>query len=232
MLLAHFYDIIYLYNVTANADNLCKGVDTMANAKFTEKQQAILQYIKESILKRGYPPAVREICQAVNLRSTSSVHAHLESLERKGYIRKDPSKPRTIEVVDESFNLTRREMVNVPLLGEVAAGVPMFAEENISDYFPFPADMLPNADIFMLKVKGDSMVNVGIFDNDKILVAKQNHANNGDIVVALMDDTATVKTYYKEKNHIRLQPQNDDMEPILVKDVSILGKVIGLFRMM
>ncbi len=204
----------------------------MANAKLTEKQQAILQYIKESILKRGYPPAVREICQAVNLRSTSSVHAHLESLERKGYIRKDPSKPRTIEVVDESFNLTRREMVNVPLLGEVAAGVPMFAEENISDYFPFPADMLPNADIFMLKVKGDSMVNVGIFDNDKILVAKQNHANNGDIVVALMDDTATVKTYYKEKNHIRLQPQNDDMEPILVKDVSILGKVIGLFRMM
>ena len=204
----------------------------MANAKLTEKQQAILQYIKESILKRGYPPAVREICQAVNLRSTSSVHAHLESLERKGYIRKDPSKPRTIEVVDESFNLTRREMVNVPLLGEVAAGVPMFAEENISDYFPFPADMLPNADIFMLKVKGDSMVNVGIFDNDKILVAKQNHANNGDIVVALMDDTATVKTYYKEKNYIRLQPQNDDMEPILVKDVSILGKVIGLFRMM
>ena len=204
----------------------------MANAKLTEKQQAILQYIKESILKRGYPPAVREICQAVNLRSTSSVHAHLESLERKGYLRKDPSKPRTIEVVDESFNLTRREMVNVPLLGEVAAGVPMFAEENISDYFPFPADMLPNADIFMLKVKGDSMVNVGIFDNDKILVAKQNHANNGDIVVALMDDTATVKTYYKEKNHIRLQPQNDDMEPILVKDVSILGKVIGLFRMM
>ncbi len=204
----------------------------MANAKLTEKQQAILQYIKESVLKRGYPPAVREICQAVNLRSTSSVHAHLESLERKGYIRKDPSKPRTIEVVDESFNLTRREMVNVPLLGEVAAGVPMFAEENISDYFPFPADMLPNADIFMLKVKGDSMVNVGIFDNDKILVAKQNHANNGDIVVALMDDTATVKTYYKEKNHIRLQPQNDDMEPILVKDVSILGKVIGLFRMM
>ena len=204
----------------------------MANAKLTEKQQAILQYIKESILKRGYPPAVREICQAVNLRSTSSVHAHLESLERKGYIRKDPSKPRTIEVVDESFNLTRREMVNVPLLGEVAAGTPMFAEENISDYFPFPADMLPNADIFMLKVKGDSMVNVGIFDNDKILVAKQNHANNGDIVVALMDDTATVKTYYKEKNHIRLQPQNDDMEPILVKDVSILGKVIGLFRMM
>mgnify|MGYP000963049031 FL=1 len=204
----------------------------MANAKLTEKQQAILQYIKESILKRGYPPAVREICQAVNLRSTSSVHAHLESLERKGYIRKDPSKPRTIEVVDESFNLTRREMVNVPLLGEVAAGTPMFAEENISDYFPFPVDMLPNTDIFMLKVKGDSMVNVGIFDSDKILVAKQNHANNGDIVVALMDDTATVKTYYKEKNHIRLQPQNDDMEPILVKDVSILGKVIGLFRMM
>ena len=204
----------------------------MANAKLTEKQQAILQYIKESILKRGYPPAVREICQAVNLRSTSSVHAHLESLERKGYIRKDPSKPRTIEVVDESFNLTRREMVNVPLLGEVAAGAPMFAEENISDYFPCPADMLPNTDIFMLKVKGDSMVNVGIFDSDKILVAKQNHANNGDIVVALMDDTATVKTYYKEKNHIRLQPQNDDMEPILVKDVSILGKVIGLFRMM
>ena len=204
----------------------------MANAKLTEKQQAILQYIKESILKRGYPPAVREICQAVNLRSTSSVHAHLESLEKKGYIRKDPSKPRTIEVVDENFNLTRREMVNVPLLGEVAAGSPMFAEENISDYFPFPADMLPNADIFMLKVKGDSMINVGIFDNDKILVAKQNHANNGDIVVALMDDTATVKTYYKEKSHIRLQPQNDDMEPILIKDVNILGKVIGLFRMM
>ena len=168
----------------------------------------------------------------MGLSSTSSVHSHLENLEKKGYIRKDPSKPRTIEIVDDTFNLTRREMVNVPVVGEVAAGQPIFAQENISDYFPIPSQMLPNADTFMLTVRGDSMINVGIYDGDLIIIAKQSYAQNGDIVVALLDESATVKTFYKEENHIRLQPENDSMEPIIVKEVLILGKVVGLFRKM
>ena len=198
----------------------------------TDKQKEIFNVIKDSILNKGYPPSVREIGELVGLKSTSSVHAHLSSLEKKGYIRKDPTKPRTIEITDDSFNLTRREVVNVPMVGTVAAGMPILASENITDYFPIPSELLPNTDIFMLKVKGDSMINVGIHDGDQIIVSKQNTAKNGDIIVALVEDSATVKTFYKEKNHIRLQPQNDDMEPILVKEVSILGKVIGLFRFM
>lgn len=204
----------------------------MAQGKITEKQREILQYVKDTILAKGYPPSVREICEAVKLKSTSSVHSHLESLERNGYIRRDPTKPRTIEILDDDFALTRREVVNVPVLGTVAAGMPILAEENIEDYLPIPVEMLPNQEIFMLKVKGESMVEAGIFNNDKVIVAKQPTANNGDKVVALLDDSATVKTFYKENGHIRLQPENSSMDPIIVDDVQILGKVIGLFRLM
>jgi repressor LexA len=203
----------------------------MSYGKISSKQQEILDYIKSEIINKGYPPAVREIGAAVNLRSTSSVHSHLESLEKNGYIRRDPTKPRAIEIVDDSFNLTRRELVNVPILGSVAAGQPLLAVESIESYFPIPSEYMPNEETFMLKVKGDSMINVGIFNGDKVLVMKQQTANNGDIVVALVEDSATVKTFYKEADHIRLQPENDFMEPIIVNDVEILGKVIGLFRM-
>lgn len=202
----------------------------MSKGKISAKQQEILEYIKEEILHKGYPPAVREICEAVHLRSTSSVHAHLETLENKGYIRRDATKPRAIEIVDDQFNLTRRELVNVPIVGQVAAGQPILAEENIEDYFPIPAGMMPNKESFMLKVKGESMINAGILDGDLILVQQQSTAENGDKVVALIDDSATVKTYYKEDGHYRLQPENDYMDPIIVDDVSILGKVFGVFR--
>lgn len=202
----------------------------MAYGKITPKQQEILDYLKSEIINRGYPPAVREICEAVGLRSTSSVHSHLESLEHNGYIRRDPSKPRAIEIVDENFNLTRREIVNVPIIGTITAGQPILAVENIESYFPIPMEYMPNAEVFMLHVKGESMINAGIYDGDQILVQKQNTAVNGDFVVALLDDSVTVKTFYKEKDHIRLQPENDFMDPIIVPDVVILGKVIGLFR--
>ena len=204
----------------------------MANGKITAKQQEILEYIKETILKKGYPPAVREICEAVHLKSTSSVHSHLETLEENGYIRRDPTKPRTIEILDDCFNLTRREVVNVPLIGSIAAGQPLLAQENIEHYFPIPAEILPNTETFMLRVKGESMINAGIFDGDQIIVSSQSNAENGDIVVALLDDSATVKRFYKEGEHYRLQPENDFMEPIICSSVQILGKVIGLLRIM
>lgn len=204
----------------------------MSQGKITDKQKEILEYIKETILGKGYPPAVREICEAVHLKSTSSVHSHLETLERNGYIRRDPTKPRTIEILDDDFALTRREVVNVPVIGTVAAGVPILAEENIEDYIPIPVEMLPNKEVFMLKVKGESMIEAGIFNNDKVIVAKQATAENGDKVVALLDDAATVKTFYKEDGHYRLQPENSSMDPIIVDEVRILGKVIGLFRLM
>lgn len=203
----------------------------MGNGKITPKQKEILEYIKKEILDRGYPPAVREICEAVSLKSTSSVHSHLETLEKNGYIRRDPTKPRAIEIIDDTFNLVRREVVNVPMIGTVAAGAPIVAVENIEGYFPIPAEYMPNAQSFMLKVKGESMINAGIFEGDKIMVKQQSTANNGDIVVALIDDSATVKTYYKENGHYRLQPENDTMEPIIVDDVTILGKVFGIFRL-
>ena len=202
----------------------------MGFGKISSKQQEILEYIKEEILKRGYPPAVREICEAVNLKSTSSVHSHLETLEKNGYIRRDPTKPRAIEICDDSFQMVRTEMVSIPVVGRVAAGEPIFAEENIESYFPIPADIVPRGESFILKVKGDSMINVGIFSGDQIFVNACNTANNGDTVVALVDDSATVKTFYKEKDHIRLQPENDDMDPIIVDDCQILGKVFGVFR--
>ena len=204
----------------------------MSKGKITDKQKEILEYIRDTILAKGYPPAVREICEAVHLKSTSSVHSHLETLEKNGYIRRDPTKPRTIEILDDDFALTRREMVNVPVIGTVAAGMPILAEENIEDYMPIPVEMLPNKEVFMLKVKGESMIEAGIFNNDKVIVAKQATANNGEMVVALVEDSATVKTFYKENGHIRLQPENSSMDPIIVDDVQILGKVIGLFRMM
>ncbi|MBO5387914.1 MAG: transcriptional repressor LexA [Lachnospiraceae bacterium] len=195
------------------------------------KQQEILEYLKDCILKKGYPPAVREICEAVKLKSTSSVHAHLETLEEKGFIRKDPTKPRAIEILDDTFNLSRRELVNVPIVGAVSCGAPILANENIEGYFPVPPEYLHNKETFMLKVKGDSMINAGIFHGDLVLIEKSNTARNSDIVVALIEDSATVKTFYKENGHIRLQPENDTMDPIIVEgDMSILGKVIGLFR--
>lgn len=202
----------------------------MAYGKISSKQREILEYIKQEILNKGYPPAVREICEAVHLKSTSSVHSHLETLEKNGYIRRDPTKPRAIEIIDDNFNLTRREVVNVPIIGQVAAGQPLLSVENIENYFPIPTEFMPNAETFMLKVKGDSMINAGIFNGDKILVQKQSDAQNGDIVVALVDDSATVKTFYKEDGHFRLQPENDTMDPIIVNECSILGKVFGIMR--
>lgn len=198
--------------------------------KITDKQKEILEYMKEQILEKGYPPAVREICKAVGLKSTSSVHAHLETLEKNGYIRKDPTKPRAIEILDDQFNLSRREMVNVPIVGTVTAGQPILAVESIEDYFPMMPQFVGNKQTYMLHVKGDSMINVGIFDGDLIVVQKQETARNGEIVVALVDDSVTVKRFFKEADHIRLQPENDSLDPIIVKDCKIVGKVIGLYR--
>lgn len=202
----------------------------MGYGKITPKQREILEYIKAQILERGFPPAVRDICEAVNLKSTSSVHSHLETLEKNGYIRRDPTKPRAIEILDDTFNLTRRELTNVPLIGRVAAGEPLLAQENIENYFPIPVELLPNNTTFLLTVKGESMINAGILDGDMILVEEKHTASNGEMVVALIEDSATVKTFYKEEGIIRLQPENDEMEPIMVRDVMILGKVIGVIR--
>ena len=202
----------------------------MAYGKITDKQKEILEYMKKEIISKGYPPTVRDICKAVHLKSTSSVHSHLETLEKNGYIRRDPTKPRAIEIIDDNFNVVRREMINVPLVGRVAAGEPILAIENVESYFPIPAEYMPNHQSFMLKVKGESMINAGIFDGDNILVQKDADIQNGDIVVALIDDSATVKTFYKENDYIRLQPENDKLEPIIVSDCEILGKVFGVFR--
>ena len=203
----------------------------MTYGRISKKQQEILDYMKNEILNRGLPPSVREICAAVNLKSTSSVHSHLEALEKNGYIRRDATKPRAIEIIDDNFNLVRREVVNVPLVGTVAAGQPILAVENIDAYFPIPAEYMPNEQSFMLTVKGDSMINAGIFDGDQVLVKQQSTAENGDMVVALIDDSATVKTFYKENGYYRLQPENDNMEPIIITgNLKILGKVFGVFR--
>lgn len=203
----------------------------MGYGKISSKQQEILDYIKEEILKRGYPPAVREICEAVHLKSTSSVHSHLETLEKNGYIRRDPTKPRAIEICDDNFQMVRTEMVSLPIIGQVAAGLPILAEENIESYFPVPAKMVPHGDSFILRVKGDSMINAGILSGDRIFVNACNSARNGDMVVALIDDSATVKTFYREDGHVRLQPENDTMDPIIVDDCQILGIVFGVFRL-
>lgn len=207
----------------------------MSYGKISKKQSEILEYIKNEILNRGFPPSVREICEAVNLKSTSSVHSHLETLEKNGYIRRDPTKPRAIEIVDDNFNLVRRETVSVPIIGKVAAGQPLLAVENVEGYFPIPAEYMPNSKTFMLVVQGDSMINAGIFNGDYVIVEQQTTAENGQKVVALIDDSATVKTFYKENGFIRLQPENDSMDPILVspdQSFQILGRVIGVFRFM
>ena len=203
----------------------------MAYGRISKKQQEILDYIKNEILNRGFPPAVREICEAVNLKSTSSVHSHLEALEKNGYIRRDATKPRAIEILDDNFNLVRREVVNVPIIGTVAAGQPLLAVENVENYFPIPAEYMPNDQSFLLRVKGSSMINAGIFNGDLVLVKQQATAENGDTIVALVEDSATVKTFYKEKGYYRLQPENDEMDPIIVTDnLQILVKGFGIFR--
>ena len=207
----------------------------MSYGKISKKQSEILEYMKNEILNRGFPPSVREICEAVTLKSTSSVHSHLETLEKNGYIRRDPTKPRAIEIVDDNFNLVRRETVNVPIIGKVAAGEPLLAVQNVEGYFPIPSEYMPNKQTFMLVVQGDSMINAGIFSGDYVVVEKQENAENGDKVVALVEDSATIKTFYKEKDHIRLQPENDFMDPIVIspdQQFQVLGKVIGVFRFM
>jgi len=196
----------------------------------TAKQTMILDYLKKEIKQNGYPPTVREICDAVGLSSTSTVHAHLETLERKGFIRRAPAKNRSTEILEEDFYGTTRELVNVPIVGNVAAGIPILAEENIEDTFPIPIDYVKNDTCFMLHVKGDSMVDEGILDGDLVLVRQQQTATNGDIVIAMIDESATVKTFYKESGYVRLQPANRSFTPIITKDVDILGKVIGLYR--
>ena len=204
----------------------------MSKGNISKKQEEILEYIKSQILQRGFPPAVREICDAVNLKSTSSVHAQLSSLEAKGYIRRDLTKSRSIEIIDDDFSLTKRELVNIPIVGTVSCGQPILAEQNIEDYFPVPPEYIHNTNnqTFMLRVKGDSMINVGIYEKDLVIVEQCSSARNGEIVVALIEDSATVKTFYKENGYIRLQPENDYMDPILVEHCEILGRVIGLFR--
>ncbi|MCU6730316.1 LexA repressor [uncultured Coprococcus sp.] len=204
----------------------------MGKEKLTDKQTQILEYIRHEILAKGYPPSIREICQAVDLKSTSSVHAQLSSLEAKGYIRRDLTKSRSIEIIDDDFSLTKRELVNIPIVGTVSCGQPILAEQNIEDYFPVPPEYIHNTNnqTFMLRVKGDSMINVGIYEKDLVIVEQCSSARNGEIVVALIEDSATVKTFYKENGYVRLQPENDYMDPILVEHCEILGRVIGLFR--
>ncbi len=198
----------------------------------SQKQIEVLLYIKSEIQRQGYPPAVREICKGVGIKSTSTVHSYLERLETKGYIRKDPTKPRAIEILDrnDDFLLTKKKTVDVPIVGKVTAGEPILAVENIEDTYPIPIEIIEGYDVFMLKVQGESMIEAGILDGDLVLVKEQKYANNGDIVVALLEDDATIKRFYKEANYIRLQPENQFMEAIYTRDVSILGKVIGLYR--
>lgn len=204
----------------------------MAKGPISDKQAQILEYIKDQIMEKGYPPAVREICEAVHLKSTSSVHSHLATLEKRGYIRRDPTKPRAIEICDDNFQVLRTETASLPVVGRVAAGEPILAEQNIESYFPVPAEYVPRGESFVLKVHGTSMINAGIMDGDYIFVNSCRNAENGEIIVALIDDSATVKRFYKEDGHIRLQPENDEMEPIIVEDCQILGKVFGVYRVM
>jgi len=196
----------------------------------TAKQRLVLDFLKAQIRKNGYPPTVREICDAVGLSSTSTVHAHLETLERKGYIRRSKSKNRSTEILEEDFYQNTRELVNVPIVGRVAAGVPILAAENIEDTFPIPVDYVKNDTCFMLNVKGDSMMDDGIFDGDMVLVRQQQIASDGDIVIALLDDSATVKRFYHDGENIRLCPANAAFKPIVVRECEVLGKVIGLYR--
>ncbi|WNR42279.1 transcriptional repressor LexA [Paenibacillus roseipurpureus] len=202
-------------------------------SKISQRQQAILEFIKNEVKDKGYPPSVREIGEAVGLASSSTVHGHLERLEKKGMIRRDPTKPRAIEILglDGAESNFAVSVARVPLVGKVTAGVPITATENIEDYFPLPSSMVKDDNVFMLSIMGDSMIEAGIHNGDYVIVKQQQTANNGDIVVAMTeDDEATVKRFFKEKDHIRLQPENSALEPIRLKNVTILGRVIGLFR--
>lgn len=210
--------------------------------KINDKQEKILEFLNKQVEEKGYPPSVREICNAVGLKSTSTVHSYLEKLEKSGLIHKDPTKPRALKIIssdkktERSYSESRdyyprKELVDIPIVGKVTAGQPILAVENIEDTFPLPVDYVQNSTAFMLKVQGDSMVEAGILDKDLVLVKQQSTANNGEIVVALIGDEATVKTFYKEKDHVRLQPENQYLEPIIVREnLSILGRVIGVFR--
>lgn len=199
-------------------------------AKISTKQSEILEYLKIQVINKGYPPSVREICKAVNLKSTSTVHAHLNQLEKNGFIKKDPTKPRAIEILNTNEKAVAKDFIEVPLIGNIHAGKPLFATENILEYFPLSSNFVTNEQIFMLRARGESMINVGINNNDLMIVQQQEYAKNGDIVVALIEEYTTIKTYYEEKDFIRLQPENPSMTPIIVKNAKILGKVIGLFR--
>lgn len=210
--------------------------------KLSKRQAEILAYIKDEVKIKGYPPSVREIAEAVGLASSSTVHGHLERLEQKGYIRRDPTKPRAIEIlgdtatvvneVQTSYSEIYNDIINIPVIGKVTAGIPITAVENVEEYFPLPTSVAPsNEQVFMLRVEGDSMINAGILNGDLVIVKKQFTAENGEIVVAMTEDSeATVKRFYKESDHFRLQPENDALFPILLKQVSILGKVIGVYR--
>lgn len=196
----------------------------------TKRQEQIFDCIKRSVREKGYPPSVREIGAAVGLNSSATVHSHLASLEHKGLIRRDPTKPRAIEILDQAFS-AGSDAIPVPVVGRVTAGVPILAVENIEEYFPLPRHVIRDQEVFILSVRGDSMIEAGILDGDHVIVRKQSAAQNGDIVVAMIGDEATVKTFYREKDHVRLQPENSALSPILTKDVTILGKVIGLYRL-
>ena len=193
------------------------------------KQQEIYEFLKTYTENKGYPPSVREICAAVSLKSTSTVHGHLKRLEKKGFIKRDPSKPRALEI--NELSTPKKEMVNIPIVGKITAGLPILATENVEDTFPLPIDYIKHDnELFMLKVSGESMINAGIHNNDLAIIESTNSAKNGEIVVALIDDSATIKRFYKEKDHIRLQPENDTMNPIIVPECSILGKLVGIYR--
>jgi repressor LexA len=194
-----------------------------------DKQSEIYNFLKTYTETKGYPPSVREICQAVSLKSTSTVHGHLKRLEKKGLIKRDPTKPRALEIVE--LNSNKKEMLNIPIIGKVTAGLPILATENVEDTFPIPLEFIKHdRELFMLRVTGESMINKGIREGDLAIIEKADSAINGEIVVALIGDEATIKTFYKEKNYIRLQPENDTMDPIIVESCSILGKLVGLFR--
>lgn len=199
----------------------------------TGRQKSILEYIKQHLRIKGYPPSVREIGEAIGLSSSSTVHSHLAKLEEKGLIKRDPTKPRAIEVVEcDNTELFTQRMVSVPLVGSVTAGQPILAVENIEETYLLPKSLVGYEDIYMLTIKGDSMIEAGIYNGDIVLVRKQSNASNGDIIVALLEEEATVKRFFKESGRIRLQPENSQMEPIFVADVTILGKVVGLYRVM
>jgi len=200
--------------------------------KLSKRQLDILDYIKDEVRQKGYPPSVREIAEAVGLASSSTVHGHLARLESKGLIRRDPTKPRAIEILDlEENTIPKYNIINVPVVGKVTAGMPITAIENVEEYFPLPERLAPSNDVFMLEIMGESMIEAGILNGDYVIVRQQSSANNGDIVVAMTeDDEATVKRFFKEKDSIRLQPENSTMEPIILKNVTILGKVIGVYR--